>query len=106
MNNTSKSLLLFCVLLGITSAYYVADNDRLEGPAGYGEDDDVNDVMDAFKRTVFSIHPSRKLCIPWRSPCTHDAALISKYNFLKCCNEGACKCNLWGNNCRCEATLG
>ncbi|CAG5135951.1 unnamed protein product, partial [Candidula unifasciata] len=80
--------------------------DRFEGPSNYNDDDDVSDLLETFKRTVSSMPQTRKLCIPWRSPCTHDAALISKYNFLKCCNDGACKCNLWGNNCRCEATLG
>ncbi|KAK3778055.1 hypothetical protein RRG08_030501 [Elysia crispata] len=49
---------------------------------------------------------SRDLCIPWRSPCTNDEALKRKYDFLRCCDNMACKCSFWGSNCKCHARLG
>lgn len=103
MNVLLKSLLVFTVL-GISTAYWTDEIDDVD--AGYSDDDDdSSDLLQAFKRAMGSPQ-ARKLCIPWRAPCTHDDALLAKYTFLRCCNSGACKCNLWGNNCRCEATLG
>ncbi|BFZ10233.1 hypothetical protein BsWGS_13272 [Bradybaena similaris] len=103
MNALLKSLLLF-VVLGVAASYWLADEDVDDVPLGYSDEDDANDLLAVFKRAASSRISNH--CIPWRAPCTLDDALIQKYSFLRCCNSGACRCNLWGNNCRCEATLG
>lgn len=100
--NALLTSLLVCVALGTTTGYWLADEDNQQ--IDYSDDDDIQNLVDIYKRA--SNTHTRNLCIPWRAPCTLDDVLLNKYSFLKCCNDGACKCSLWGNNCRCEARLG
>uniref|UniRef100_A0A0B7BGI4 EGF-like domain-containing protein n=1 Tax=Arion vulgaris TaxID=1028688 RepID=A0A0B7BGI4_9EUPU len=106
MNILLKSMLVCTVLAVSSTADFLGDEGFDEVQPGYNEDDNTGDLLEVFKRAVRSSSHNRNLCIPWRAPCTLDDTLISKYSFLRCCNQGACRCNLWGNNCRCEATLG
>ncbi|KAK0045510.1 hypothetical protein Bpfe_024996, partial [Biomphalaria pfeifferi] len=72
---------------------------------GYFDDDQETDYSSSYKRSV-SGSSTKNLCIPWRSPCTHDSKLLEKYDFLRCCGRNTCRCTLWGNNCRCESRIG
>ncbi|XP_059165834.1 U8-agatoxin-Ao1a-like [Physella acuta] len=101
--NTTVLSLFFCAVLGLTAAYYMGDASNFNG---YSDDDD-DDIETYFpnKRSAAEL-AGRNLCLPYRAPCTLDSALLKKYPFLKCCNDVSCRCTIWGNNCRCEATLG
>ncbi|CAG5129617.1 unnamed protein product [Candidula unifasciata] len=99
--NALLKFLLLCVVF--TATYSVVEGDVEDVPLEYKGDQDTFSLSAVFKRAAKT--PKPVYCLPWRAPCTLDDALIRKYPFLNCCNSGACKCNLFGNNCRCEATL-
>jgi len=64
-----------------------------------GDDDAVSRLVKRFSRTglrgrrAFHEYVKRRLCIPFGMSCN------TRRN--SCCHNTTCRCNLWGQNCRC-----
>ncbi|XP_025098946.1 uncharacterized protein LOC112566798 [Pomacea canaliculata] len=96
MRNLAVILFVLAVV-GLSAAYWI------DGMYVNQYDDDADYINEDKRRGRSN---NRELCIPWRSSCPSDSSLVKKYSFLKCCDNLACRCTLWGNNCKCESTLG
>ncbi|XP_050528025.1 uncharacterized protein LOC126898119 [Daktulosphaira vitifoliae] len=77
----------------------VPDNDEFMYVVGdylakeIGYDDDLAFYPSLQKRKP-SVFKYLKSCVPRGGNCDHRRK--------SCCNNGSCRCNLWGGNCKCQ----
>ncbi|XP_014255021.1 U8-agatoxin-Ao1a-like [Cimex lectularius] len=80
-------------ILGLVGFFFVVS---LATPPSYMDYESMDDGVerdDRGERIVYGIQVKRG-CVPRGGNCDHRAA--------DCCYSTACRCNLWGANCRCQ----
>ncbi|XP_050438850.1 uncharacterized protein LOC126844595 [Adelges cooleyi] len=55
---------------------------------------DVEYIYPALQKRKSSVYKYRKSCVPRGGNCDHRPK--------NCCDNGSCRCNLWGANCKCQ----
>ncbi|XP_052811970.1 uncharacterized protein LOC128239388 isoform X2 [Mya arenaria] len=96
------ALLLICSLYLSRADNYEdilgLENDRFMTP-----DDNLPDALETYQNIQKKSYKRYKLrvCRDWNNRCSP----WTNRPIWRCCNGLSCKCNLWGQNCRCSSKI-
>ncbi|XP_014292754.1 U8-agatoxin-Ao1a isoform X3 [Halyomorpha halys] len=92
-------LLCLAAVVSAASPHYFDDDSNNLGDYGTGgfddyTENDLQNIFEAAQKRGSRIYLYRRGCVRRGGNCDHRPS--------DCCQNSACRCNLWGANCRCQ----